>query len=279
MKTLVFTPKRITKIPIEAEIISPPRISGKSLEDVKEILVYQGNKRHRLTDFFTIEGKVAENPSKVRIVIDDDIPHVKYVGAEMNTGEILIRGDAGMHTGSQMVGGEITIQGNVSDWAGAEMSGGLLKIEGNAGHQLGSAYRGSSEGMTGGVIIVDGKAGSEAAGFMRRGMLVIGEDTGPFTGVHMNGGEIFVFGKTGIRAGAQARGNGGFIACLGGIEEVLPTYRYDTTYSPVMMKLYLKEMAEKLGIKKASKFKDTRFIRYRGDLAVGGNSEILVAKG
>jgi hypothetical protein len=94
----------------------------------------------------------------------------------------------------------------------------------------------------------------------------------------MNGGERFVFGKTGMRAGAQAGGNGGFIASLGGIEELLPTYRYDTTYSPIMMRLYLKEMAEKLGIKVASKFKDTQYLRYRGDLAVGGNSEILVAK-
>jgi formylmethanofuran dehydrogenase subunit C len=279
MKTLFLTPKSITKIPIEAEIISPKTISGKSLEEVKELLVYQGNKRHRLTDFFTVEGEIAKNPEKVRIVIEDDIPHVKYIGAGMKTGEILIRGNAGMHTGSQMTGGKIIVKGNVSDWAGAEMNGGLLKIEGNAGHQLGSAYRGSSEGMTGGVIIVDGKTGSETAGFMRRGMLIIGGDTGAFTGVHMNGGEIFVFGKTGVRAGAQAKGNGGFIATLGGIEELLPTYRYDTTYSPIMMKLYLKEMTEKLGIKKASKFKDTHYLRYRGDLAVGGNSEILVAKG
>lgn len=279
MNTIIIKPLITTKIPIEAEILSPQNLSGKKIEEIEELSVFQGNKTHRFSEFFTVEGEIDDNENETRIVIDGDVSHVKYIGAEMKAGEVWIKGNSGMHTGSLMKGGKITVEGNVSDWAGAEMSGGVLMIEGNSGHQLGSAYRGSSEGMTGGAIVVGGNTGSEAGSFMRRGIIAIGGRTGAFTGVHMNGGEIFVFGKTGIRAGAQAKGNGGFIACLGGIVELLPTYRYDTTYSPTMIRLYMKELSEKLGISKAAEYKDITFERYRGDLAVGGNSEILVAKG
>lgn len=278
MKTIVFKPLTVTQIPIEAEILSPQKLAGKKTDEVGELSVFQGNKTHRLSEFFSIEGEIADNENEIRIIIDGDVPHTKYIGTGMQAGEILIKGNVGMHTGSQMKGGKITVEGNASDWAGAEMSGGILLINGNSGHQLGSAYRGSSEGMTGGAIAVGGNVGSEAGSFMRRGIIAVGGDTGAFTGVHMNGGEIFVLGKTGIRAGAQAKGNGGFIACLGGIDELLPTYRYDTTYSPIMMKLYMKELSEKLGISKANEYKHVAFERYRGDLAVGGNSEILIAK-
>jgi formylmethanofuran dehydrogenase subunit C len=157
------------------------------------------------------------------------------------------------------------------------MKGGFIRIIGDAGNLVGAAYRGSSEGMTGGCILVNGNTGSEIGSFMRRGMIVVTGNTGPFTGVHMNGGEIIVFGVVGKRAGAQAKGNGGFIACFGSVEEILPTYRYDTTFTPTFMRLYLKQLSENLGID-TTRYIEKPMRRYRGDLAVGGNAEILVAE-
>lgn len=275
MKTITLTPKEPTQIPIEAECITPDNIAGKTIEQISRLAIYQGNKNYPLTTFFTVTGKTAETPDEQLVLIDGDAPHIKYIGRQMTTGKIVIEGDTGMHTGAQMKGGELTVKGNTGNWAGAELSGGLLRVLGNAGHLLGAAYRGSAEGMTGGCIIVKGNAGSEIGSFMRRGMLIIGGDTGPFTGVHMNGGEIFIFGKAGKRVGAQAKGNGGFIACLGGVTELLPTYRYDTTYTPTFMRLYIKQLVS-LGISEASKYYDLPMKRYRGDLAIGGTAEILI---
>ena len=278
MKELTLVPREVTRIPVEAEAISPNVVAGKTLAEVQGLVVYQGKTRLRLSDLFTVTGETADTPAEQRIVVDGGAPHVKYIGAGMGAGSVVIKGDAGMHTGAQMAGGELTVMGDASDWAGAEMKGGVLRIEGDAGHLLGAAYRGSSEGMTGGCIVVGGGVGSEAASFMRRGMIVVKGGTGAFTGVHMNGGEIFVFGKAGRRLGAQAKGNGGFIACLGGVEELLPTYICDTTYKPTFMRLYLRQLAETLGVEEALRFIDTPLRRYRGDLAVGGNAEILVAE-
>ena len=277
IKKIVLTPKGFSNIPIEADVISPDVFAGKTLKEIRNLPIYYGNEEIQMKEYIHAQGNVAENPENQMIVIDGDARHIKQIGARMTAGRIVVQGWAGMHLGAQMSGGDITVTGNALDWTGAEMKGGLIRILGDAGNLLGAAYRGSSEGMTGGCIAVTGSAGIEMGSFMRRGMIVVLGDTGDFTGVHMNGGEIFIFGKPGKRVGAQARGNGGFIACFGGVDDMLPTYRFDTTYTPVFMRLYLKELYEKLGLSAAAQFIDTPMKRYRGDLAVGGNAEILVA--
>jgi len=277
IKRIVLTPRGFSSIPIEADVISPDVFAGKTLQEIRNLPIYYGNEEIEMKEYIHAQGKVADDPENQLIVIDGDARHIKQIGTKMTAGRIVVQGWAGMHLGAQMSGGDITVEGNCLDWAGAEMKGGLIRILGDAGNLLGAAYRGSSEGMTGGCIAVTGSVGSEMGSFMRRGMIVVLGDTGDFTGVHMNGGEIFIFGKTGKRVGAQAKGNGGFIACFGGVEDMLPTYRLDTTYTPVFMRLYLKELYEKLGLSVATQFIDTPMKRYRGDLAVSGNAEILVA--
>ena len=278
MKELWLTPKPLPAIPVEAEVICPDAVAGKTLKEVKGLPVYVGNKTHALSDFFEVEGELAEAPGEQVIVVDGACQTVKYIGAKMSAGEILVRGCAGMHAGAQMSGGEMVVEGNTRDWAGAEMKGGLLRIKEDSRNMTGAAYRGSPDGMTGGCIVVEGDAGLEAGAFMRRGMLVVKGDVAPFAGVHMNGGEIFVFGKVARRVGAEAKGNGGFIACLGEVEAILPTYVHEATYTPTFMKLYMRQLRDELGIVEAESFLEAPFRRYIGDLAVGGNCEVLVAE-
>jgi formylmethanofuran dehydrogenase subunit C len=278
MKSIILTPKKSSKIPVEAEAIIPDSFAGKTLEEIRNLNVYVGNGVHVLDEFFKVDGESAESAMKQKIIVDGDAAHVKYIGRGMTSGEVVIKGNAGMHTGSMMSGGSLTVEGDADDWAGAEMKGGLLRIRGNAKDLLGSAYRGSSEGLTGGCIFVDGNIGSEAGSFMRRGMMVVRGNTGNYTGLQLNGGEIFVFGRLGKRAGALAKGNGGFIACFGDVEEILPTYILETTYTPTFMRLYLRELSEKLGLEEATRFMGAPLMRYRGDMAVGGTAEILIAQ-
>jgi len=278
MKELILKPKKLPELPLEAEAITPDSVAGKTLKEINALPVYVGNTTETLGKYFDIKGETAETPSDQLIAIQGECGNVKYIGAGMTAGHLIVEGCVGMHAGAEMSGGELIVTGSVSDWAGAEMKGGLMRIHGDAGHQLGAAYRGSPEGMTGGVIVVGGGVGLEAAAFMRRGMLVIHGDVGSFLGAHMNGGEIFVFGKVARRFGAEAKGNGGFIACFGGVESILPTYVYDTTFRPDFMKLYLRQLRDQLGVEVAGEHLETSFRRYRGDIAVGGTAEILVAE-
>ncbi|MGD2142149.1 MAG: formylmethanofuran dehydrogenase subunit C [Candidatus Bathyarchaeota archaeon] len=278
MKELRLTPNKLPKIPLEAEVISPNKVAGKTLEEVRTLPVYVGNDQQNLGDFFEITGEIAIAPLDQLIVVEGEVGSVKYIGAGMTEGRILVEGCSGMHTGAQMEGGELIVTGDAGDWAGAEMRGGVIRIHGTSGNQTGAAYRGSAEGMIGGCIVTGGSVGSETGTFMSRGMIVIQENAKPFLGTHMNGGEIFVFGKAARRLGAMAKGNGGFIACFGEVEAMLPTYVLDTAYRPTFMKLYLLQLKNRLGIEVADRFLDTPFSRYRGDISVGGNAEILIAE-
>ncbi len=276
MKILKIKYAGVTSIPIEAENITPDLVVGKQLSEIERLSVYTGNKRHNLAELFEIRGDVADEVGNQTIVVEGETSLVKYIGSSMSAGKIIIEGNAGMHLGSRMSGGEIQVKGSVDDWAGAEMSGGYIRVNENAGNRLGSGYRGSPEGMAGGVIVVDGNVGQECGAFLRRGMIVIRGAVAPFAGVHMNGGQIFAFGHVSKRLGASARGNGGFIACLGSVEQVLPTYIYDSTYRPTFIRVYLQQLSENLGVKEAAKFTDSPLERYSGDLACGGNNEIFI---
>jgi len=277
MKELYLKLKEKPTIPIEAENVSPDIVAGKQLPEVRKLSVFIGNTKKLLGDFFDIEGEVAAQAEDQAILVEGDLSRVKYIGAKMTAGKVVVNGDVGMHLGAQMTGGEIQVNGSAGDWTGVEMKGGLLRISGDAGYHLGSVYRGSAEGMTGGCIVVDGNAGQEVGSFLRRGMIVIRGNVGPFAGVHMNGGEIFIFGRAAKRLGADAKGNGGIIVCLGEVEAMLPTYIYDSTYKPTFMKLYMRELNDRLGVKEAERFIEAPFRRYHGDTAIGGNSEIFIA--
>src|SRR5262249_51404695 len=149
--------KATSTIPVEAENITPDNLAGKSRAEILTLPVQHGNAPAPVGEFFSAEGDAADG----ELTIEGDCSRVKWIGAGMTRGRIIIRGNVGMHLGSEMKGGEIEVHGNAGDWVGGEMRGGRIHVHGDAGHLVGAAYRGSAAGMRGGVILVDGKAGNE----------------------------------------------------------------------------------------------------------------------
>jgi formylmethanofuran dehydrogenase subunit C len=257
-----------TTIPIEAEVITPDHLAGKSTAEIASLPVQHGNVQVPLGEFFTVEGSADDQD----IVIEGDCSRVKWIGAGMKSGRITIRGNAGMHTGAEMAGGEIHVHGNAGDWVGAEMRGGRVHIHGNAGHLVGAGYRGSRTGMRGGVILVEGNAGNEVGSTMRRGLIAIGGEVGDFAGVSLIAGSIFLFGQPGLRLGAGMKR--GTIAVFASQPPLLPTFRFDCAYRPVFLELYLRQFAAWC-FAVAEQYRRGFYRRYSGDLVALGKGEIL----
>jgi formylmethanofuran dehydrogenase subunit C len=266
MLTLKYTAS--TTIPVEAEIITPDNLAGKSPLEIAKLKVQHGNREESLGDFFAIDGDASDG----HLTLEGDCSRVKLVGAEMKSGRIDIRGPIGMHVGAEMRGGELHVHGNAGDWVGAEMRGGLLHVHGDAGHLVGAAYRGGRYGMLGGAILVDGKAGNEIGATMRRGLIAIGGDTGDFPGVGLIAGTVCVFGAPGIRVGANMKR--GTIALFGPPAPLLPTFRFACVYRPVFMNLYLQQL-RRWNFAAAHAVTAGRYRRYSGDLVALGKGEIL----
>jgi formylmethanofuran dehydrogenase subunit C len=128
--------------------------------------------------------------------------------------------------------------------------------------------------MRGGELLIDGDAGDELGAVMRRGLIAVGGRVVAFAGAGMVAGSVFAFGPVGPHAGAGMKR--GTIAAFGSGLELLPTFRYDCTYSPAFIDLYLRHLRA-LGFAVPARIGGA-FTRYRGDLVALGLGEILVPR-
>lgn len=130
-------------VPLEADVISPGQLAGKTEAEVSALPVYHGKEQVPLGDFFTVSGQVSDGA----VTVEGDLSRVKLLGQGMSGGRLTIRGSVGAHLGANMSGGEIVVEGDAGDWVGREMSGGRIVVKGNAGHMVGSAVRGAAVGI------------------------------------------------------------------------------------------------------------------------------------
>ena len=234
---------------------------GKSLKEILDLKVWEGNRKRALGELFEIQGETEGSPENVTLQIVGDLRKVRMIGANMTGGKILIKGDVGMHVGEMMKGGEILVEGNVDSWAGCMMTGGRIEVKGSAGDYLGAPYRGGRNGMKGGAIIVHGDVGNEAGCFMRGGVIKVYGNAKDFVGIHMSGGEILVTGDCQDRPGAGMLS--GKIVLCGHVSSILPTFTIED-------------------VRKSVKVDGERikgpFYRFSGDIADQGQGRLYVSK-
>jgi formylmethanofuran dehydrogenase subunit C len=267
--SLALTLRTPPAVPLEAEVLSPARLSGLSALEAAKLGVVYGNQRAALGDFFEV-GPASTADGELHLT--GDLTRVKCIGAGMAEGRLVVHGSVGMHLGANMTGGEIVVEGNAGDWVGPELTGGRIVIEGNAGHLVGAAPRGSAIGMRGGEIIVLGNAGNEIGNGMRRGLIAIGGDAGDFTGVNVLAGTIVVLGHLGWRPGAGLR-RGSIVAMHAA--ELLPTFTYDCTFAPLFLVLYLRHL-RRLGLAISDTQVSGLYQRWSGDGVELNRGEILL---
>lgn len=254
-------------VPVEAPCVRPDHFAGLAEAEIARLPVWHGNERRALGDVFDVRGG---RTGDVRV--EGDPARVKYLGAGMAGGRLVVEGDAGMHAGAGMTGGALRIEGDAGEWAGAEMRGGVLEVRGRAGAHAGGAYAGSRWGMAGGVLVVHGDAGAFLGLRMRRGTIAVAGGAGECAGAEMIAGSILVFGDVARRPGAGLK-RGSLV--VHGTVEPLPTYRYACTYRPPHLALYLRELRERHGLPIDERFLGGAYRRYNGDFAELARGEIL----
>lgn len=256
-------PLKNFRFPVIANCINPDVFQGKTVAEIERLKIWEGNKEKTLGELFKVEEvKTEENPKEFIVTINGDVSKVRQIGNGMTSGEIVVKGDVGMHLGEEMKGGKITVYGNVGGWAGSMMKGGIIEIHGNAGDYLGAPYRGSAQGMSGGKIIVHGNVGVDAGAQMKKGLIKIYGNAGQFVGFRMHDGIIYVQNDCEGRAGSCMKD--GTIAIGGFMESVLPTFTFE-------------------GVKKKVKIEEGEVIEmpfylFLGDLTENGRGKLYVAK-
>ena len=223
MNTVTMTVKKVPELYLECENVNPDVFAGKTAAEIGALMGYQGKMNSPLSEFFTIEGNAGSTAADTKIVVNGDCSKMKYLGAKMTAGEMIVNSTTDMYTGSWMSGGKLTVKGDVNSFCGLAMKGGEFTIEGNAGNYLGAAYRGDWRGMSGGVLRVKGNAGSDVASFMTGGEMIIEGDVDIHLGTHMEGGKIVLKGNANRRVGGQLVK--GEIYVFGNINVMMPGYK------------------------------------------------------
>ncbi len=163
---------------------------------------------------------------------------------------------------------------------GGNMKSGRLIVEGNIGNYLGAAHGASRAGMSGGRIVVTGTAGNYVGFRMRRGEIFVEGNAGEFLAAHLTAGTIVVAGSVGKNL-AYAMRRGTLVLAEA---PTLSTRRFSAPVPlvSVFQNLFAKQYAEvasnfrlkNLGELIAS-FGESSVQSIRGDIAVGGQGEIL----
>jgi formylmethanofuran dehydrogenase subunit C len=267
---LTLTLREPPVVPLETERLAPDRLAGLRRGEIEALTVWHGNRRARLADFFTVAGDGDED-----LRVEGDLRRVKFLGAGMTAGRLIVAGNAGMHTGAAMTGGELVVEGDVGDLAGTAMRGGRLVVRGSAGHQLGGAQPGERAGMRGGEILVHGDAGDQVGAGLRRGLIAVGRRMGDAAGLRMLAGTIVALGGLGAQPGAAMRR--GTIVAMSQVT-LLPTFSFACTYRPSFLRLYLRRLRE-LGLPLTDEQIEGGYARWSGDGLELRRGEILIYEG
>jgi formylmethanofuran dehydrogenase subunit C len=225
LREIALTIKRDLHLPVEASDISPEKLTGKTINEIENISVWEGNARLSLADIFMVTEKTDDRDDKITIRVVGNAAKVRKIGYRTSSGSVIVEGNAGMYLGEEMTGGSIIVTGDAGSWLGMNMKGGKIEVQGNAGDYVGAGYRGTTLGMKGGSILIRGNAGQEVGCWMADGTIRIKGSVGLLPGVHMRNGTIHVEGNCDGRAGGQM--TGGKVIVGGRIPSILPSFTFE----------------------------------------------------
>lgn len=159
-------------------------------QGVRDICLREINGQRYLGRALTGEGSL-----DIEGVPGDDL------GMFANGLTIRVRGNAQEGVGNTMNAGKIVVDGDVRDIAGHSMRGGKIWIKGNAGYRLGIHMKSFQEDYP--VIVVGGETGDFTGEYMAGGMVIVlglheqskPSAVGRFTATGMHGGTMYVRGQ------------------------------------------------------------------------------------
>jgi len=252
---------------LDASMLVPDALAGKSRDDIARIELQGWNQAFPLGELFKISGEDAQ-----KLTLEGVDGSLLRIGAGMQSGELTVIGDAGDYAGESMRGGTLQVRGNAGDYLGAGMRGGSISVAGNAGAFAGSARAGYTKGMTGGTIVVHGDASDRAGDRMRRGLLLIEGKAGRYCASRMLAGTIAVLGQIGTHAGYLMRR--GTLILNEAPDEVLPTFNLNGQPELLAMRLLLASIARRHPAFRP--LVEARFDRWLGDLGAEGKGEMFI---
>ncbi|MDW3094965.1 MAG: formylmethanofuran dehydrogenase subunit C [Gammaproteobacteria bacterium] len=271
MSHTLVTYKGSTQMRIDMRWLSEALNQSSSADQVKSHSIFIGNQQIPIGDLFDISADDFSDS----VVLENSHDKMDYIGFELQAKhKIKVEGDCGHYTGAQLAGGKLKIKGNTLDYTASNMRKGIIKIDGNCGHYAGSAMAGTKKGMSGGTLLVHGNSGDFTGDLMRRGLIMVEGDIGDYCASRMIAGTITNLGGIGKQVGVGMRR--GTLLLPHKPEDMSTGFKDYGRHNLGYLTLLLHELR-----RFESRFQSLhpmrrRVQRYQGDIAVGGQGELLV---
>jgi len=269
MSALTFTLNTTAKQRIDCSPLTPDLLAEQSLTDIAAIELVIGNATERVDSLFNLSG---DDASEIQFVNSTD--KLDFIGHNMTTGSITVKGNVGAYLGIFLDGGQIEVTGNTDVYTACEMKSGQIKINGNAGDFIGGARPGRRNGMTGGTVIITGNTGARTGDHMRRGMILIEGNAGDYCAARMISGTIAVLGDVGSHLGLGMK-RGTVLLNQMPSQGITANFNDCGAHTLAFLPLLITSFRQ-LDSKFATIDTYSRIQRYAGDLAGIGMGEILV---
>ena len=267
MSGLTLTLRNASAGRVDLSGLVPHKIAGLEMRDIAQMVIGKTRDQFRLGDVFDITGTLSDTLTFVGTTALCD-----GLGAELESGTIIVEGNAGAYAGRAMKSGRLDMRGSVGDFLAAGLKGGLVTVKGSAGDFVGAVLTGEKNGMAGGTVVVEGDIGERAGDRMRRGTILTRGKTGASAGSRMLGGTIWAEGGLGPTPGPLLR-RGTLIAPS--VARMTDTFadcgRHDLGILAIM-NMHFRDTLGALAPKPLPKF----VRRFAGDLATAGKGEILL---
>jgi len=254
--------------PISMNGVNLSGLFGLSTGDIMHLPLSHLGQHLMVGDVFKVNLRDSDSNE---VLLSGNTRLLQYCGHGLDSGRVVVEGDAGACAGLEMCGGELVIRGSAGDCLGVAMSSGKIHVYGDSGDWCGAAQAGESKGMTGGVILVSSNAGSNLGGGMRRGLIAVSGNCEQYTGAHMLAGTILCLGDMGADPGVGMQ-RGSLVA--GTIQSTLPGFKPAGMADAAWLRLYLNWLQQN-GFTIPPGWFEIEPVRFSGDHLVSGKGEIL----
>lgn len=256
---------------IDCSALTPSKLAKLTPYEMSNLKVGIGKTALALSDAFDISGNTSGSAGDM-LTFEGAGASLDFVGAELDSGKIIVTGHVGTHAGRKMRGGKLEIRGNAGNSVATGMTGGLIHVAGNAGDNVGGVLSGDRFGMAGGIVVIEGNTGARTGDKMRRGTVVVRGKTGDGAGTRMMGGTIWAEGGIGPAPGLMMR-RGTLVGPS--VEWLLPTFAACGQHDLVIVRIMNRHFKAVLG-DLAPKPMPLFVKKISGDLATIGKGEILL---
>ncbi|MGP1718374.1 MAG: formylmethanofuran dehydrogenase subunit C [Methylophilus sp.] len=166
MSIITLTAKPITRS-IDCRALAPQTLQAKTVAEIAAIKLAKN-----LTAGEVFDISVDNSNDALQVVFKNTNAQHAYIGFGMTLGQVIVEQDAGDFLGAQMQQGVLICKGNAGARAGDRMRRGMLLIEGDAGDYCASD-------MMAGTLGVLGTTGAYLGYGMKRGTLLLAKQPAP----------------------------------------------------------------------------------------------------